>query len=54
MEESKENAAGRINNATFLFFFSFRYSRGEIYFTYTVISLIALLFTVTPWKNLAT
>lgn len=41
--ESKESAAGRINSVAF---FS-SYSRGKIYSTYTIISLIALLFAAT-------
>lgn len=48
--ESKESAVGRINSAAF---FS-SYSRGKIYSTYTIISLIALLFAAPSHKNLST
>lgn len=48
--ESKGSAAGRINSAAF---FS-SYSQGKIYSTYTIISLIALLFASPPHKNLST
>lgn len=48
--ESKESAAGRINSVAF---FSL-YSQGKIYSTYTIISLIALLFAAPPHKNLPT
>lgn len=48
--ESKESAAGRINSVAFFF----PYSRGKLYSTYTIISLIALLFAAPPRKNLST